>query len=91
VDAVLETAGPDGTVLMPVMTFGEPFDPAHSPSRCGLITETFRRRPDAVRSLSPTHSIAGIGADAITASLRARPRVALRPQRSRFPPRASRR
>ena len=65
VDAVLETAGPDGTVLMPVMTFGEPFDPAHSPSRCGLITETFRRRPGAVRSLSPTHSIAGIGADAI--------------------------
>ncbi len=65
VDAVLETAGPEGTVLMPVMTFGEPFDPARTPSRCGLITETFRRRPEAVRSLSPTHSIAGIGADAI--------------------------
>lgn len=65
VDAVLETAGPSGTVLMPVMTFGEPFDPARTPSRCGLVTETFRRRPDAVRSLNPTHSIAGIGEDAI--------------------------
>jgi aminoglycoside 3-N-acetyltransferase len=33
--------------------------------RAGRIPETFRQRPDAVRSLHPTHSVAAIGAEAV--------------------------
>ena len=64
VNAFLASVAPGGTVLVPVMTFGVPFDPRTTESKCGAITEAFRRRPEALRSLSPTHSIAGIGPDA---------------------------
>src|SRR5439155_1826868 len=42
----------------------DPYDPAAAPSYDGVITEFFRKLPGAVRSLHPTHSIAGIGLDA---------------------------
>jgi len=41
--------------------FGTWYDHAASPSTVGLITETFRARPDAVRSSHPVHSVAAIG------------------------------
>ena len=62
--AMLESVSPGGTVFVPTMTFGIPFNPKVTVSECGKITDVFRRRPDAIRSLSPTHSIAGIGPDA---------------------------
>jgi aminoglycoside 3-N-acetyltransferase len=72
IDALLDTVGPGGTVLVPTLTGSEAlspqnppvFDPLHTPCWTGRIPETFRQRPGAVRSLHPTHSVAAIGADA---------------------------
>jgi len=70
IDALLEALGPGGTLLMPSFQGGSEFylvdrgcrfDVRSSPSECGLITETFRRRPGVIRSLSPTHCTAGCG------------------------------
>ena len=72
IDALLETVGPQGTVLVPTLTGSEKFnadnppvyDPTTTPCWTGRIPETFRQRPEAVRSLHPTHSVAAIGARA---------------------------
>jgi len=40
------------------------FDPRATPSEMGLVTETARRRPGAVRSQHPRHSVVVIGANA---------------------------
>jgi aminoglycoside 3-N-acetyltransferase len=70
IDALLEVLGPQGTLLMPsfqqggehvLLRQGCTFDLRTSPSELGIITETFRRRPGVIRSLSPTHCTAGIG------------------------------
>lgn len=69
IDALLQAVGPSGTVMVPTLT-GSPsdgpdnppvFDVRSTPCWTGRIPETFRRRPDAVRSLHPTHSVAVIG------------------------------
>ncbi len=69
VDALLEVLGPQGTLVVPTFNF-EPgvFDAEETPSIVGKITEAVRRRPEAIRSLHPTHSVAAIGplAEAIT-------------------------
>lgn len=72
IEALLESISPGGTVLVPTLTGSEAlspanppvFDPQNTPCWTGLIPETFRHRPDAVRSLHPTHSVAAIGPDA---------------------------
>ena len=55
-------AGPEGTLLMPsfqkggeydLLRRGGVFDLRTSPSEMGLITETFRRWPGVIRSISP--------------------------------------
>jgi len=70
IDALLETVGSTGTVIMPTLTFdardfmqSNPpvFDPRETPCYTGKIPETFRQRRNAVRSLHPTHSVAAIG------------------------------
>ncbi len=66
VDSLLEIIGPSGTLLAPAITGNvRPDQPVfhveHSPSTVGFFTETLRRRPDAVRSLHPVHSVAAIG------------------------------
>lgn len=68
IDAILDALGPDGTLVVPTFTYcfkgypaGGVFDHQHSPSQTGLITETLRRRREAVRSFHPTHSAAAIG------------------------------
>jgi aminoglycoside 3-N-acetyltransferase len=74
IDALLETVGPQGTVLVPTLTGSERlnahnppvFDPDATPCWTGRIPETLRKRPEAVRSLHPTHSVAAIGAQAHT-------------------------
>lgn len=63
VDALLETVGPGGTVMMPTFSHGsvDVFDPWHSPSLNGAITEALRLRPAACRSRHPTHAYTAIG------------------------------
>lgn len=72
IDALLEVVGPAGTVLVPTLTGTESDSPEHPPifdpdKACwtGRIPEIFRRRPEAKRSIHPTHSVAAIGADAL--------------------------
>lgn len=62
VEAILAVIGPGGTLGVPTFNY-EPgcFDPVETPSVVGAITEAVRLRPDAVRSLHPTHSVAAIG------------------------------
>lgn len=64
--ALRECVGPEGTLVMPAFNFsfcrGEAFDVAETPSDCGVLTEAFRRLPDARRSSSPPfHSVTAIG------------------------------
>jgi aminoglycoside 3-N-acetyltransferase len=67
IQALLDTISPDGTLLMPALTFDRvtPEDPVfdirNSPSCVGIIPETFRVRPGTVRSLHPTHSVCATG------------------------------
>jgi len=59
VRALMEVVGPQGTLLMPVFSRPAPrFRVAETPSRTGLVTETFRRMPGVLRSPHPTHSVA---------------------------------
>lgn len=63
VDALLETVGEQGTLVAPTYTYGlDIYNPKTSSSLCGAITEAVRKRPSALRSLHPSHSIAAIGA-----------------------------
>jgi aminoglycoside 3-N-acetyltransferase len=65
IDALLECIGPDGLLIMPTFTYNNAiFDPASTPGRTGILTEIFRGRPDTVRSLHPTYSVAAFGRDA---------------------------
>lgn len=71
---LLRFVGPERTLAMPTFFFGTPelfdrayyrqhprFDVRRTPSQMGLVTELFRRRPDVVRSLHPTHSVCAFG------------------------------
>jgi aminoglycoside N3'-acetyltransferase len=63
--------GREGTLLMPTFPFlglqldyvemHDTFDPRKTASQVGLATEVFRRMPGVIRSLHPTHSVAGWG------------------------------
>jgi len=69
VDAVLEIIGNEGTLVVPTFNFNPGiYNSNDTPSVCGAITETARKRPNALRSNHPTHSVAAIGqlADVIT-------------------------
>jgi aminoglycoside 3-N-acetyltransferase len=66
VDALLEIVGPEGTLMVPTFNHGaaEIYDPRETPSINGAVTEALRARPEAHRSLHPTHPYAAIGRDA---------------------------
>lgn len=66
VDALLEAVAPGGMVMVPTFNHGAAaiYDPRTTPSVSGAITEALRRRPEARRSLHPTHPYAAIGPDA---------------------------
>lgn len=62
IDALLEAVGPEGTISMSTLTgWGSPFDADTSPSAVGDISEQFRKRAGAYRSLHPVHSVTAIG------------------------------
>jgi aminoglycoside 3-N-acetyltransferase len=64
---LLEAIGPEGTLLMPALTFervtpdNPVFDIRYTPSNVGIIPETFRMMPGTLRSLHPTHSVCAAG------------------------------
>jgi aminoglycoside N3'-acetyltransferase len=63
--ALTDAVSPGGSVVVPTFNYGnDVYDPATAPSCDGVITEHFRKLPGAVRSLHPTHPIAGIGPNA---------------------------
>lgn len=61
IDALLEAVGTEGLVVVPTFACASPFDRRTSSTPLGAIPETLRKRPEAVRSLHPTHSVAAIG------------------------------
>jgi len=71
IDALFDALGTHGTLVFPTFPFDTyvaeylarnvDFDAAATPSRMGRITEVFRTRPDAVRSLHPTHPVSAVG------------------------------
>ncbi len=74
IDALHDALGPDGLLVFPsfqkggehkLLREGVAFDVRSTPTGQGLLPETFRRRADVIRSLSPTHCLAarGPGAD----------------------------
>ena len=78
-DVFLDSIGPEGNLLMvslpyrssslEYLTSLKSFDVRKTPSMMGLVSEYFRRRPNVVRSLHPTHPVlaSGPGADWIIA------------------------
>ena len=67
VSGLLESLGPDGTLLMPALSFAlvgpahPVFDVARTPSCVGAVSEHFRTRCGTRRSIHPTHSVCGVG------------------------------
>jgi aminoglycoside 3-N-acetyltransferase len=70
IDALLSSVGPAGTVAVPTHTWGtvnarQPvFHQTLSPFIVGTLTNVFRQRAGALRSLHPTHSVTALGARA---------------------------
>ena len=75
INGFLDAVGPAGTVAAPALSswrelrekrrVWDLWSIAATPTYCGLIPETFRRRPAAHRSNHYTHSVAAIGARAV--------------------------
>jgi aminoglycoside 3-N-acetyltransferase len=66
IDALLEVLGPDGTLMMSTVSGNvNPTQPVfhvdHTPSTVGYISNVFRKRKGAVRSMHPVHSIVAMG------------------------------
>jgi len=64
--ALLDTLGEQGTLLMPALSYlQEPahiHDTNHTPTCVGFLSEYFRCRTGTLRSVHPTHSVCGAGA-----------------------------
>jgi aminoglycoside 3-N-acetyltransferase len=67
IDTLLALIGPKGTLMMPTHTWStvnarQPvFHAVRTPSIVGYLTEAFRKRSGAIRSLHPCHSVAAVG------------------------------
>jgi aminoglycoside 3-N-acetyltransferase len=62
INALMEVIGEEGLLVMP--TFASPdkiFDRRRSPTGLGAIPDAFWRRPQVLRSMHPTHSVAAWG------------------------------
>lgn len=70
-DAFLRCVGPNGNLLMVSLPYSsstyeylqkkKPFDVRTTPSRMGIISESFRRRENVLRSFHPTHPVLAFG------------------------------
>ena len=67
-DALVEAVGPEGTAVVPTFTWGAnhekeivEFDVRSARAETGLIPETFRKLPNALRSDHVCHSVAAVG------------------------------
>ena len=71
IDGLLEILGTSGTLLMPALSWENVtpqkpvFNLQDTPSCVGLIAETFRRLPNTIRSLHPTHSVCAVGRQSV--------------------------
>ena len=67
VQGLLKALGSEGTLLFPTLSYKlvneqQPiFDVQQTGSNIGTINEYFRKREGVIRSIHPTHSVAGIG------------------------------
>jgi len=69
IHTIAHLLGPDGTLMMPTFTYSysgiwhvAPFDPDETPGISnGVLSETLRKFPGALRSAHPTYSVAAIG------------------------------
>jgi aminoglycoside 3-N-acetyltransferase len=67
IEAVKEVITEEGTLLIPTLSYktcskNNPFFSYHdTPSCVGVISETFRKSDDTIRSLNPIHSVSGWG------------------------------
>src|SRR5579872_617117 len=68
IGALLDAVGPQGTLLMPALTYAQVppdiYDARTARTCVGFLTEYFRTRPGTQRSLHPTHSACAVGARA---------------------------
>ena len=68
IEALQEVVGASGNVMMPTYSYSfckqEVFDVENTPSTVGLLTEAFRKRPQAMRSVEGIFSSAIEGPDA---------------------------
>lgn len=73
-DTFIDAVGPRGHLMMVSLPYrsssieylqqGRQFDVRRTPSMMGLVSEYFRRRPEVLRSLHPTHPILARGPEA---------------------------
>lgn len=67
-EAFQDVIGAEGTLVVPTFTYsfckGLPFDPASTPSTCGIFTEMVRQHPAAYRSHDPIFSVSALGEQA---------------------------
>jgi aminoglycoside 3-N-acetyltransferase len=63
IEALLAVIGDAGTLMMPSFNHrsARVFNPLTTPTTNGAIPDAMWRRPEAVRSLHPTHAVAAIG------------------------------
>jgi len=66
IDTLKEVVTESGVIMMPAFTLppAEIFEPKKTPTTLGIISETFRKQDDVVRSLHPSHSVAVWGRNA---------------------------
>lgn len=74
IDVFMDAVGTNGNLLMVSLPYfsstseylkkTEFFDVRKTPSKMGLVSETFRRRPAVLRSLHPTHPVLACGSKA---------------------------
>jgi aminoglycoside 3-N-acetyltransferase len=75
INAFLQTVGTEGTLMMPAFSAvgynydylrtNPVFDVKQTPSKMGIVTETFRKQPNVLRSLHPTDSVSATGKQAL--------------------------